>query len=60
MPIPAALPAAYDLIELCQSNAVTDEHDSSQDTNNDRKAHKTTNLLIAKKIIILIPKWPPF
>lgn len=48
-PIPTSLPATYDLIEFRQSNAVTDEHDSSEDTNDNREAHKTTNLLADKK-----------
>lgn len=52
IPIPTTLSATYDLIELCQSNTVTDEHDSSEDTNDDREAHKATNLLTDKKIKI--------
>ena len=52
IPIPASLPTAYDLIEFRQSNAVTDKHDSSEDTNHDREAHKTTNLLTDKNIKI--------
>lgn len=42
-------PATYDLIELCQSNTVSDEHDSSEDTSGNREAHKTTNLYTEKK-----------
>lgn len=49
IPIPTTLLATYDLIEFRHSNAVTDEHDSSEDTNGDREAHKTTNLLTDKK-----------
>ena len=50
--IPNTLPATYDLIELCQSNTVSDEHDSSEDTSSNREAHKTTNLYTEKKMKI--------
>ena len=31
--------------ELPKSNAVADEHDSSDDTGSDRESHETSNLL---------------
>ena len=37
--------AAHDMGELPKSNAVADEHDSSDDTGSDRESHETSNLL---------------
>lgn len=47
--VPASASAFQDLIELCQRNAVADEHYAGDDTYGDGEAHKTSNLLTDKK-----------
>ena len=37
--------AVHDMGELPKSNAVADEHDSSNDTGSDGESHETSNLL---------------
>lgn len=44
--------------ELPKSNAVADEHDSSDDTGSDRESHETSNLLTNADLSQNEKPWP--